>query len=102
MNSKNEIAKKDLQLAYSKGNHTPYPTNIKTAARYLVTQYPNIKSGNPKKQKADDPKSEDKGNATTGTPGAHVEDNTTNEETTAPSRETNLDAHVLMKIYLSN
>ena len=31
---------------------------------------------------------------TTGTAGAHVEDNTTNEETTAPSGEANLGAHV--------
>ena len=30
---------------------------------------------------------------TTGTAGAHVEDNTTNEETTAPNEETNLGAH---------
>ena len=31
---------------------------------------------------------------TTGTARAHVEDNTTNEETTAPSGEANLGAHV--------
>ena len=83
MNSKNEITKKDLQLAYSQGNHTAYPTDIKTAAWYLTTQYPNIKSGNQRKnkqKKVDDPKFEDKDNATTGTAGAHVEDNTTNEE----------------------
>ena len=36
MNSKNEITKKDLQLAYSQENHTPYPTNIELAARYLT------------------------------------------------------------------
>ena len=79
MNSKNEIAKKDLQLAYSQGNHTAYPTNIELAARYLTTQYPNIKSGNQRKnkqRKKDDPKSEDKGNAISGTAGAHVEDST--------------------------
>ena len=45
--------------------------------------------------KADDPKSEDKDNATTGTARAHVEDNTTNEETTAPSGEANRGAHFL-------
>ena len=28
MNSKNEMAKKDLQLAYSQGNHTVYPPNM--------------------------------------------------------------------------
>ena len=38
MNSKNEIDKKDLQLAYSQGNHTAYPTNIELAAWYLATQ----------------------------------------------------------------
>ena len=48
MNSKNEMAKKDLQLAYSQGNHTAYLTNIESAAQYLTTQYPNIKSGNQK------------------------------------------------------
>ena len=97
MNSKNEIAKKDLRLAYPQGNHTAYPTDIKTAARYLTTQYSNIKYSNQwrnKQKKVDDPKSEDKDNATTGTAGAHVEVNTTNEETTAPSGEANLGAHV--------
>ena len=37
MNSKNENAKKDLRLAYSQGNNTAYPTDIKLAARYLST-----------------------------------------------------------------
>ena len=32
MNSKNEIAKKDLRLAYSQGNYTAYPANIKAVA----------------------------------------------------------------------
>ena len=97
MNSKNEITKKDLQLTYSQGDHTAYPTTIETAARYLTTQYLNIKSGNQRKnkqKKADDPKSEDKDNATTGTAGAHIKDNATNEETTAPSGKANLGAHV--------
>ena len=40
------IAKKNLQLAYSQGNHTAYPTDIKAAAWYLSTQYPNNKPGN--------------------------------------------------------
>ena len=31
---------------------------------------------------------------TTGTAGAHVQDNTTNKDTTAPSREANLGTHV--------
>ena len=96
--SKNEIAKKDLRLAYSQGNHTAYPTNIESAARYLATQYPNIKSGNQRKnkqKKADNPKSEDKDNATSGTARAHVEDSTTSEDTTALSGEASLGAHVL-------
>ena len=42
----------------------------------------------------DDPKYEDKDNATSGTAGAHIEDSTTNEDTTAPSGEASLGAHV--------
>ena len=92
------MAKKDLQLAYSQGNHTAYPPNIETAARYLTTQYPNIKSGNQRKtkqKKEDDQKSEEKDNATTGTAEAHVEDSTTRQDNTAPSGEANLGALVL-------
>ena len=48
---KNEIAKKDLRLAYSQGNHTTYQTNIESTVWYLATQYPNIKSGNQQQQK---------------------------------------------------
>ena len=69
---KEQDSQEDLPLAYSQGNHTAYPTNIESAARYLTTQYPNIKSGNQQKskqKKADDPKSEEKDNATTGTAG---------------------------------
>ena len=51
MNSKNEIAKKDLRPAYSQGNYTAYPTDIKAAARYLSTQYPNNKPGSQRKNK---------------------------------------------------
>ena len=97
MNSKNEITKKNIQLAYSQRNHTAYLTNIKTAAWYLTTQYPNIKPSNQQQQqqqKADDPKSEDKDNATTGTAGAHVQDTKTNKETTAPNGEASLGTHV--------
>ena len=32
MNSKNEIAKKELHLTYSQGNYTAYPSDIKAAA----------------------------------------------------------------------
>ena len=38
--------------------------------------------------------SEDKNNTTIGTVGAHVEDNTTNEDTTAPSGEANLGVRI--------
>ena len=88
MNPKNEIAKKDLHLAYSKGNCTAYPANIEVAAWYLSAQYPNNKPGNQcknKQRKGDDPKSEDKDNIMMGgTTRAHVEDTTTNKDTTNP------------------
>ena len=45
--------------------------------------------------KADDPKSEDKDNLTSGTTGAHVEDSTTIEDTANSSRDASLGAHVL-------
>ena len=97
MNSKNEIAKKDLRLAYSQGNYTTYPTNIKAAAWYLSTQYPNNKSGNQQQQqqqqKSHDPKSEDKDNTMGGTAGTDVEDSTTNEDNT-PLGGASLGAHV--------
>ena len=100
MNSKNENAKKNLRLAYSQGNYTAYPLNIKAAARYLSTQYPNNKPANLREsnkeneRKGDDPKSEDKDNITDGTAEAQVEDTTTNKNTTAPSGGTSLGAHV--------
>ena len=46
MNLMNKHAKKDLHLAYSKGSMTAYPPNIKSIAKYLLTQYPNNKSAN--------------------------------------------------------
>ena len=46
------------------------------------------------KRKKDDPKSEDKDSNAGGTAGAHVEDTTTNENTTAPSGGAILGAHV--------
>ena len=100
MNSKNETAKKDLRLAYSQGNHTAYPPDIEAAAQYLSTQYPNTKPANQRKgnkgnkRTGDDTKSEDKDSNTGGTAGAHVEDTTTNENTTAPSGGASLGAHV--------
>ena len=81
-------------------NNTAYPTNIESAARYLSTQYPNNKPTNQRggnkgnKRKGDDPKSEDKDSNTGGTAGAHVEDTTTNENTTAPSGGASLGAHI--------
>ena len=77
MNSKNETAKKDLRLAYSQGNYTAYPPDIKAVARYLSTQYPNNKPANQRKgnkgnkRTGDDTKSEDKDSNTGGTAGAH-------------------------------
>ena len=37
VNSKNENTKRDLCLAYSQGNITAYPSDIKSMARYLPT-----------------------------------------------------------------
>ena len=102
MNSKNKNAKKDLLLAYSQGNTTAYSSDIEPMARYLSTQYTNNKPANQRggkkgdKRKGDDSKSEEKDSNTGGTAGAHVEDTTTNEDSTAPSRgATLLGAHVL-------
>ena len=101
INSKNENAKKDLRLAYSQGNNTTYAPDIESMARYLSTQYPNNKPTNQRggnkgnKRKGDDPKSEDKDSNMGGTAGAHVEDTTTNEDTTAPSGGDSIGAQVL-------
>ena len=100
MNSKTKITKKDLRLAYSQGNYTAYPLDIKAAAWYLSTQYPNNKPSNQRgsnkgDKKGDDPKSEDKDNIRGGTAGVHVEDTTTNADTTTPSGGASLSAHVL-------
>ena len=100
MNSKNKNAKKDLRLVYSQGNNTAYPSNIKSMARYLSTQYTNSKSANQHedkkgdKRKGDDSKSEDKDSNTGGTAGAHVEDTTINEDSTAPRGGASLGAYV--------
>ena len=97
MNLKNKIAKKDLRLAYSQGNLTTYPTDIKVAAWYLSTQYPNNKPANQRKnkiRKGDDPKSEDKDNSTSGTAWAQVEDTTTNEDTIALVGGASLGVHL--------
>ena len=101
MNSKNETAKKDLRLAYSQGNHTASPPDIEVAARYLSTQYPNIKPANQRKgnkgnkRTGDDTKSEDKDSNTDGTASVHVGDTTPPEESTASSGGASLGAHVL-------
>ena len=95
--SKNEIAKKDLRLAYSQGNYTVYPADIKAAAWYVSTQYPNNKPGTQQKnkqRKRDVPKSGDKGNTMGGTAGAHVENTTTSKDITAPSGGASLGPHV--------
>ena len=100
MNSKNETTKKGLRLTYSQGNSTACPPNIKAMARYLSTQYPNNKPANQRggkkgdKKKGDDSKSEDKDSSTGGTAGEHVEDTTTTEEFTAPSRAPSIGTHI--------
>ena len=103
MNSKNKNFKKDLRLAYSQGNNTAYLSNIKSMARYLSTQSPNNKPANKRggkkgdERKGDDSKSEDKDSNTGGTAGAHVEDTTTNEDSTAPCGGASLSARILEK-----
>ena len=68
--------------------------------RQLGTYQHNIPATSPvtnekqQQRKADDPKSEDKDNALSGTAGAHVENITTNKDTTAPSGGASLGAHV--------
>ena len=100
MNSKNKNAKKDLRLEHFQGNNTAYPSDIKSMARYLSTQYPNNKPTNQRggkkgdRRKGDDPKFEDKDSIRGGTSGAHVEDTTANKITTAPSGGASLGAHV--------
>ena len=100
MNSKNKNIKKDLRLAYFQGNYTAYPPYNKVAVWYLSTQYPNNKPANQhgsnkgNGRKVDDTKSEDKDSITGGTAGAHVENTTTNENNTAPSRGASLGAHI--------
>ena len=85
MNLKNKNTKKDLNLAYFQGNNTAYPSDIKSIARYLSTQYfnnkPTDQCGGKKgdKRKGGDSKSEDKDSNTGGTAGAHIEDTTTTE-----------------------
>ena len=77
-------------------------------ARYLSTQYSNNKPNNQRggnkgnKRKEDDPKSEDKDSNGCGTAGAQVEDTTTNEDTTAPSRGASLGTHVSETIQASS
>ena len=91
MNSKNNNARKDLRLVYHQRNNTAYPTDIELAAKYLSIQYPNNKPTNQhegnkgnQNKKEDNPKSEDKDSNAGGTASAHVEDTTTNEDTTSP------------------
>ena len=44
MNSKNDITKRDLCLAYLQGDMTAYQPTIELMARYLSIQYPNKNS----------------------------------------------------------
>ena len=41
VNLKNEIAKKDLRLAYAQGNLSAYPDSCEKIARFLLSQYAN-------------------------------------------------------------
>ena len=80
---------------------TTYPPIIKGMARYISTQCPNNKPAHQRngkkrdRKKEDDPKSEDKDSNKDATTGAHVEDTTTPEESTAPSKGASISAHVL-------
>ena len=65
-----------------------------TCQHNIPTTSPVTNQKKNKQRKVDDPKSEDKNNATSGTAGTHVEDSTINEDTTAPSGEASLGAHV--------
>ena len=100
MSSKNKNAKKDLRLAYSQRNNTVYTSNVESMARYLSTQYPNNQSTNQRrgnkedKRKGNASKFKDKDSNTGGNAGAHVEDTTTNEDTTAHSGGASLGARV--------
>ena len=99
MNSENKTAKKNLYLAYSHGNSTTFPINIKVMVRYLSTQYSNNKPPNQRrskkgdKKKGDELKSEDKDSNTGDTDGAHVEHITTIEESIVPNRTSSIGAH---------
>ena len=80
---------------------TTYPPTIKEMARCISTQYPNNKPAHQcngkkgDKKKGDDSKSEDKHSNMGATAGAHVEDTTSREESTAPSGGFGIGAHVL-------
>ena len=78
---------------------TEYPPTIKVMARYLLTQYPNKPAHQHNGKKEDkDPKSEKKDSNTGVTVGAHIEDTTSPEESTAPSGGASKGAHVLEPI----
>ena len=100
MNSKNKNTEKGLRLECSQRNNTAYPTDVKLAARYLSTQYPNNKPTNQRggnketKRIGNDPKSGGKDSNAGGTAGAHIEDTTTNEDITTPSGGTSLGAYI--------
>ena len=47
VNSKNELARNDLYLAYAQGNLKAYPGGCEKIARFLLSQYANKKTNNP-------------------------------------------------------
>ena len=100
VNSKNDAAKKNLRLSYSQRNKKAYPETVESMARYLLTQYNNKSTNNPRNKKggrnlkkSEDSKPEDSNTTTSGTTGAHIE-GTTPQDSTAPSEGASIGAHV--------
>ena len=100
--SSNVLLNKLKEQKYQEG-FTPYifPREQDCISnQYLSTQYPNNKPTNQhgdnigNKRKGNDPKSENKDSYAVGTAGTCVEDTTTNEDNTAPSRGASLGPNV--------
>ena len=72
MNSENELAKKNLRLAFAQNNHSASPQTVEKMARFLLSQYknknvnpnnnPRDKKGDKNRKKGDKTKSEDQDN----------------------------------------
>ena len=68
-----------MSCIHTQGNHSAYPENVESMARFLSLQYniktvnnPRDKKGDKNGKKGDETKSEDKNNSNTGTTGAYV------------------------------